>query len=123
MTTTRRIVLATVFGAVFGLLSAWVARSMLATPLPWQGFLTITAAMTVVGFAIGVNALRLCWWLDGVVFGAIVGAPVALSAVWAGLSWRQGFVLLLVLAVVSGVLVELLTSVILRARKAEARTP
>ncbi len=120
MVTTKRLLIATVLGLLFGVVEWVIARLSATAPVPWSGVCTIILGRTVLGFAIGVSALRMTWWLNGLVFGFIFSLPQAFGALWVGMKWTPGFVAVLVSGLIIGFLIELITSAGFKARVALA---
>ena len=91
MLSAKRLLIATVLGFVCGLLS-WVgARAVAPDPIPWPGVFAIILSRTVLGFAIGLSAWRVVWWLHGLVLGLIFSLPAAFGGLWMGMGWYPGF--------------------------------
>ncbi|MBI1786569.1 MAG: hypothetical protein HYR60_03320 [Acidobacteria bacterium] len=114
---TKRLFIATILGLLFGLLNwLFVMNVITAPPLPlWPGALTIILGRGALGFAIGLSAWRIPWWLHGLVLGFIFSLPAAFVVPLLGMTWI--FSPLPVLAgMLIGLLIELITSVGLKAR-------
>jgi len=105
-------VIATVVGLVLGVLLGLLAARTVAQGMPISGLAAMVLSLVVAGFALGISALRWCWWLHGLLLGAIALLPLSLAGVWAGLKWWPGFVFLLGGGLIGGFLIELVTSVI-----------
>ena len=122
----KRVLIATALGLVFGVLSWFLATYGAAKPIPRSAIATIILGRTVLGFAIGISAWRVSWWLHGLVLGFIFSLPAAFSArlmgTQIGMQWTPDVaaVLVLVLGLVIGFLIELLTSVVFKARLGSA---
>ena len=119
MLSTKRVLIATVCGFVFGLVCMYLASSNpnasepMAASMKW----TIILSRTLLGFTIGISALRLVWWLHGIVLGIICSIPMAIPiidrmdiAIWT-----------IVMGIIYGVLTELITTIAFKA-KAAGRT-
>ncbi len=118
MLSAKRLLIATILGFLCGLLS-WVgARSVAPEAIPWSGVLAIVLSRTVLGFAIGLSAWRVAWWLHGLLLGLIFSLPAAFGGLWVGMGWYPGFVGPLVGGLIIGFLIELITSVGFKARAA-----
>ena len=116
MLTTKRVVIATICGFVFGIFCMLLASSNpdpahpLTTALKWS----IVISRTMLGFTIGISAIRLNWWLHGIVLGAVASIPMALP-----ISDRLGIAIsTVVMGVIYGFLTELITSIFFKARSA-----
>ena len=114
MLTYKRVIAATVLGFLFGLLCMFFASSNpeggepLTTAMKW----TIILSRGLTGFMIGISALRLKWWLHGIVLGAIGSLPMA-TATMDDAKIAMGS---MVLGIVYGFLIELVTSLALKAK-------
>lgn len=111
MVSSKRIIIATVLGLVFGVVSWLLAGTQAPQPIPWFGAVCIILARGVTGFAIGISAWRIGWWLHGLVMGLIFSLPLAFGGLWAGFAWLAGFWGTLVAGLVFGFLIELVTVV------------
>jgi len=119
MLTPRRVILATVLGFVFGLVCLFLAASnpeageALTSAVKWN----IVLSRTLTGFMIGISALRLKWWLHGIVLGAIGSIPMAVATM------DDARIALgsLVMGIVYGFLIELITSLVFKARPVATR--
>lgn len=118
----KRVLIATALGLVFGVLNWLLAAFGTPKPLPRSGIATIILGRAVLGFVIGNSAWRMSWWLHGLLIGFIVSLPAAfavrLMSAQFEMSPDLAAVLVLVLGMVIGFLVELLTSVVFKARSA-----
>ncbi|MDP8228857.1 MAG: hypothetical protein P9M15_05335 [Candidatus Electryoneaceae bacterium] len=119
MLTSKRVVIATICGFVFGLVCMLLASS---NPNPDEQLslaikLSIIAGRTLTGFLIGISALRLNWWLHGIVIGIIGSIPMAFPV----MDNINIFIGTIVMGIIYGVLTELLTTILFNA-KAAGRT-
>lgn len=80
-------------------------------------FLYIMVNRTLIGFVIGISALRLPWAWHGIVMGLIVGLPFAAGCLLEPDNVETA-IAALILGAVYGFLIELFTSVVLGARGA-----
>ncbi|MDY6915373.1 MAG: hypothetical protein SVM86_03525 [Candidatus Cloacimonadota bacterium] len=97
----NRVIIATIVGLILGIVFYLIFTTGLSF---WQIFLT----GGLLGFLIGVSALRMCWWLHGIIMGIVVTLPLAvIMAKW----W-----LVLIIGLVIGFLIELITTAIFRAQ-------
>jgi len=116
MLTTKRVVIATICGFIFGLVCMYLASSnpkateSLSTAMKW----TIILSRTLMGFTLGISALRLAWWLHAVVIGIITSLPMAAPVVH-DMNIAIGTV---VLGIVYALLTELITTVLFKAKAA-----
>ena len=116
MLTTKRVIITTICGFVFGIVCMLLASSNpnatepLSTTMKWM----IIISRTMLGFTIGISALRLNWWLHGIVLGAITSIPMAVPTID-----RLGIAIgSIVMGMIYGFLTELITSVLFKARSA-----
>jgi hypothetical protein len=116
MVTTKRVSVATVLGLILGFLFWLLGRQVATLAIPWQGAVVKILGFTVVGFAIGISGLQLRWWLHGLLLGLVFLLPLAFGSLWVGMKWFPEFVCVLVCGLVGGFLIELVTSVVFKAR-------
>ena len=114
MLTTKRVLIATACGFVFGLVCMFLASSNpdatapLSAAVKWN----IVLSRTLMGFMIGISALKLNWWLHGIILGFISSIPMAIAVMD-----RIDIVIgTLVMGMIYGFLTELITSVLLKAK-------
>ena len=119
MTKTRRILIATLFGVVFGFVCYALASSG-PEALAWPVALQIILSRTVMGFAIGISSIKLQWVLHGILMGVIFSLPLAFSGLMApespGFNPSWMFLATIVMGIIYGILIELITSVLFRAK-------
>ena len=116
----RRLLIATVTGLVFGLLNCLVA---LAVPGPFakSAYATLILGRGLMGFVIGISALKICWWEHGLLIGFVVSLPAAtairlIGPMGTGLTPNLLSVAVMAVGLVIGVLIELITSVVFKAK-------
>lgn len=114
---TKRLWIATVLGLVLGFVEWLLARGAGAIEIPWTGMVTIILSRGVLGFAIAISCWRLRWWLHGLALGLIFSLPQAFGALWTGFGWLGGLAAVLIGGLVIGFLIELVTSVVFKARR------
>lgn len=115
----KRVIVATLAGAVCGLVCVAIASSSPGT-LPWPAIAQIIASRTLIGFAIGISKLPLGHWtIHGLVMGMIFSLPLAFSGLMAPenpeFSKTAMWIWTVVLGMVYGFLIELTTSVFFKA--------
>jgi hypothetical protein len=120
MVTTKRMFIATVLGLLLGVVEWQVAKASGTASIPWSGVCTIILGRAVLGFAIGVSASKMTWWLNGLVLGFIFSLPPAFGALWVGMKWAPGFVAAIVSGLIIGFLIELITTAGFKAKVAVA---
>lgn len=116
MLTAKRVIIATLCGILFGLICMGLASS---NPNPVEPVTTTTRwliilSRTMMGFIIGISALRMSWWLHGVVLGLVASIPMALPV----LHNPNIAIGSLVMGMIYGFLTELITYKLFRARMA-----
>jgi hypothetical protein len=75
---------------------------------------TIIISRTMMGFTIGISAIRLHWWLHGIVLGIVASIPMAVPIID-----RPAIALSTVfMGAIYGFLTELITSVFFKAKPA-----
>lgn len=110
---TKRIVLATIMGLLCGLVCMLMASSDPTQPVETGIKLSILFGRTLLGFTIGISALNMKWWAHGPVLGFLTSIPMALPL----LNEMPLLVATLVMGMIYGVLIELVTSVIFKAKQ------
>jgi hypothetical protein len=116
MLTTKRVLIATGCGIIFGLVCLGLATSnpdstaTLTAVVKWN----IVLSRTLMGFMIGISALRLNWQLHGIVLGFISSIPMGIAVMN-----RPGIMIgTLVMGMIYGFLTELITSIVFKAKSA-----
>lgn len=114
MLTTKRVLIATICGFIFGLICMFLANSNPNATEPMTSIAKwlIIISRTMLGFTIGISAIRLNWWLHGIVLGAITSIPMAVPILD-----RMGIAIgSIVMGIVYGFLTELITTVLFKAK-------
>jgi len=117
----KRLIVATLSGLLFGFVCFGFASSGPA-PLPWPVVLQIITSRTLIGLAIGISALSLGHWtVHGLVMGFLFSLPLAFGGLLAeetsGFSPAAMWISTVVLGMIYGLLIELITSVLFKARQ------
>lgn len=114
MLTTKRVIIATICGFIFGIVCMLLASSNpnATEVLPFSTKLIIIFSRALMGFTIGVSALRLAWWLHGIVIGIIASIPMAFSV----LDKTDILIGTIVMGIIYGFLTELITSIIFKTK-------
>jgi len=114
MLTPKRIIIATICGIIFGFVCLGFALSnpesseSLTCSVKWS----IVIGRSMLGFMIGISALRMPWWIHGPVLGLIASIPMAIP-IMDDLNIAIGTV---VMGIIYGFLIELVTSILFKAR-------
>ena len=116
----KRITIATLSGVLFGFVCFGLASSG-SGELPCPAALQIIASRTLIGFAIGISCLSLGHWsIHGLVMGMIFSIPLAFSGLMAPenpeFSKTGMFVWTIVLGMIYGLLIEVITSLLFKAK-------
>jgi hypothetical protein len=111
MLTPKRVALATVFGVVFGLVCMYLASANpegepLTAGIKWS----IIMSRTLMGFMIGISALRLRWYLHGIILGAVGSIPMAVATMEDPMIALSS----VIMGILYGFLIELLTSIVFK---------
>ena len=110
----KRVLIATLCGLLFGFVCMGFAsfNPESSETLTLTIKLNIVLSRTLMGFMIGISALKLNWWLHGIVLGFIASIPMAV-AVWGRFDIMIGTV---VMGMIYGLLTELITSILFKAK-------
>jgi len=118
---TKRLIISTILGVVFGFICFSMASS-------GQSGISLVLAMniilgrTLIGFGIGISRFSFKHWsIHGIIMGLIFGLPAAFGAMFGPenpeFSHTMMFVSTLVMGVIYGFLIELITSVLFKAKQ------
>lgn len=112
----KRIIIATLSGLVFGIVCVLFASSS-GAELPYAIKEQIIWNRILIGFAIGISSLKFHWTLHGLLLGLLFSFPLAFSSMLS----PEGepvmmFVATAVMGMIYGFLIELITSVIFKAK-------
>ena len=116
----KRFSIATLSGVLFGFVCYSLASSG-SGELPGPVALQIIASRTLIGVAVGISVLKLGHWsIHGLVMGAIFSVPLAFSGMMAPeteeFTKTSMFVFTVILGMIYGLLIELITSGLFKAR-------
>lgn len=120
MSSSKRIIIATLSGILFALICFGLASSG-GSELPWPASFQIIFSRTLIGFAIGISLLRIYHWsIHGLVMGLIFSLPLAFSGLMAPenpeYSKTVMFVITIILGMIYGFLIEFITSKLFQAK-------
>ena len=120
MQKTKRIIVATLCGVLFGFVCLGLASSSPGA-LAWPVAVQIVVSRTLIGFAIGISCISLKHWsIHGVIMGFVFSLPLAFSGLMAPESPEYSKVWMLlwtvILGMIYGLLIEVITSVVFKAR-------
>jgi hypothetical protein len=120
MTSEKRIIIATLLGTLFGLVCMLLASSG-GSALPEILKLQIVVSRTMLGFVIGISAIKMNWAVHGIIMGLLIGLPMALASTLGteGTEFtpQSMFFSTLLIGAIYGFLIELITSVVFKARQ------
>lgn len=116
MLTAKRVIIATLCGLLFGIVCSTMAGSNPESEVSWQILMSILFGRTLMGFTIGISAFKMHWWLHGIVIGFISSIPMAVPIID-----NMGiFIGTFVMGMVYGLLTELITTKLFKAKAALA---
>jgi hypothetical protein len=110
----KRVLVATLCGLFFGLVCMGLASS---NPDPAETLtvtvkLNIVLSRTLMGFMIGISALKISWWLHGIVMGFISSIPMAIAV----MDKMEIMVGTVVMGMIYGLLTELITTKLFKSK-------
>ncbi len=113
MVNPKRILIATIFGLIFGFV-CWGLAASGEAPMPWFGAVTIIFSRTLIGFAIGISVFKMKWWLHGIILGTIFSIPMAFNVLYSPQNAIYIFIGTIILGAIYGLLIELFTTIVFR---------
>lgn len=116
---TRRLIIATLSGLLFGFICFALASS--SAKLAWPITLQIITSRTLIGFAIGISWLSLGHWtIHGLFMGLVFSLPLAFSGLMAPdnpeFSKASMFMWTVILGMIYGLLIEVITSLLFKSK-------
>ena len=120
----KRLLVAVLSGLACGFICYGLASSS-PGPLAWPVAVQIIISRTLIGFGIGISSLAMRHWsINGLVMGALFSLPLAFSGLMApeslAFSKTGMFGMTVILGMIYGFLIELVTSVLFKARISES---
>lgn len=109
MNNTKRIIITTVLGLISGAIAVGLV-SLGSGGLPPEITLRMLISFGFMGFVIGISSLRWHWALNGLVIGGMVGLIEGLAG-FAIIGMLEMLLIPLIFCMVSGLLIELITTV------------
>jgi len=109
----KRILIASAFGVITGVVCYLGGRFGLKDQISPLMLVYILVNRTLIGFVIGVSTLRLSWPVHGIVIGLAAGLPFALGCLLEP-GGEATMIAALILGAVYGFVIELFTSVVFR---------
>ena len=116
MINARRLVIATLFGFVSGMICYLGGRYGLKDDISNVMFLYILVNRTLIGFVIGISTLRIHWVRHGLLIGLLVGLPFAAGCLLEENNIETA-IAALILGALYGLMIEFFTSVVFGARQ------
>jgi len=113
MTSSKRIIIATFVGLICGLICMGMAASDPTQPVSLGIKLSILTGRTLMGFTIGISALKMKWVLHGILIGFLTSIPMAMPLL------EQPTLLMatVLMGIIYGFIIELVTSVFFKAKR------
>jgi len=116
----KRLIITTILGAIFGLACFWMASSGQNETSPILAA-SIILSRTLIGFAIGISRFSFKHWsLHGIIMGLLFSLPAGFGAMLGpevpGFGHTALFISTVVIGMVYGFLIELITSVVFKAK-------
>ncbi len=114
--TAKRLILATIFGTIAGVICGWASMSSVAEEIRSMVFVSSLLNRMFIGFLIGISAWKVHWALHGTVLGLVGSLPLAVPLLWNQDAGFEAFIMIAIAGIVWGFLIELLTSVVFKAK-------
>lgn len=117
--TFKRFYLACIMGVLAGVVCVFLSTNFGTEPMAKKMMASIFSSRVLIGFVIGISALRVGWALHGLLIGLVVSIPGAFSAMmspagqWS--KWEM-FAMTIVMGMLYGFVIELVTSVLFKAK-------
>ena len=112
----KRFWLCLILGFVAGLICAWTGYSQTPEEIRTMAFLQALLNRAFIGFVLGISAWRMGWALHGMVIGLIGTLPMSFPLIFTQQAGFGIFVMYTAAGAVWGFLIELVTSVLFKAR-------
>jgi hypothetical protein len=103
MVNSKRLVITTVFGAVFGIICMLLTKYTMDVDF-WPVGIAFLLNHTVLGVAIGASSIKMNWAAHGVLWGAMFGVFTVIGRI--GTATTQQIVIMFVAVVIWGFLIE-----------------
>ena len=117
----KRVIIATLSGVLFGFV-CFALASCGSGGLQWPVIIQIIVSRALIGFAIGISCLSMGHWsIHGLIMGMAFSLPLAFSGLMAPdnpeFTKASMFVWTIVLGMIYGLLIEVITSVLFKAKR------
>lgn len=116
----KRFWLCLILGVIAGLICAWTGYSQTPEDIRTMVFVTAVLNRTFIGFVLGVSAWRLGWTLHGILIGLIGTLPMSFPLLFSAQAGFAPFIAYTIAGMVWGFLIELVTSVVFKAKMVPA---
>ena len=113
MVNIKRVIIATIFGFLAGIMCYFGAIS-LNLEVDTLRFIFIIVNRMLIGFVIGISALKIKWPLHGIIIGEVVGMPFVLYDIMIGESYTV-IIGVLIASALFGLMIEFFTTVVFKA--------
>jgi hypothetical protein len=114
-----RVLVTTILGFVFGIV-CWLLASS-GGPMPVYMAWSIILSRTLLGFVIGISALKINYLVHGILLGFIVSIPMAFGSL--AVKGFKIFLGTLIMGIIYGFLIELITRFVVKEKKVEPVIP
>jgi hypothetical protein len=116
----KRLVVSTVFGVVAGIICYLGGKYGLKDDISTAMFFYILLNRALIGFVIGISALRMHWTLHGLLIGLLAGLPFTAGCLLEANNLETAIVAS-ILGALYGLMIEFFTSVVFGARQVDLR--
>ena len=110
----RRLTTASLLGVLAGVVCFSGARLLFGIHIPVTNFMFILVSRTLIGFVIGISALRIHWALHGLLMGLVIGLPFPIYDLIIGQSPLVIF-MAFIMGPLFGLMIEFLTTSVFKA--------
>jgi len=110
----KRILIATILGLIAGLICITGGKLMFGMAFTPLALLFVMTSRLMIGFVIGISALRLPWLQHGAVLGLIIGFPFPVYDLITGQGLLISFAAF-VMSIVFGISIEFVTTFVFKA--------
>ena len=112
----KRFWLCLILGIIAGLICAWTGYAHTPEEIRTMVFLTAVLNRAFIGFVLGVSAWKMGWALHGIVIGLIGTLPMSFPLLFSAQAGIFPFISYTIAGIVWGFLIELVTSVVFKAK-------
>ena len=116
----KRFWLCLILGFIAGFICAWTSYSQVPDQMRTMVFWSVVLNRAFIGFVIGISAWKMGWALHGIIIGLIGSLPLSFPLIFSPDAGCTVFVMYTAAGAVWGFLIELLTSVVFKAKQGGA---